>query len=209
MNLRLQLRDLVNRKLLRRHRDIWNHRHALGKWSSMGDLQELARFSVIAGYVQHLKPGGRILELGAGEGHLQRRFDRSRYSLYYATDVSDLAIARGRRFEDEKTRYLVADLNTYVPDTDFDCIVINEAIYYGRSVQAVLDRLAPFLRPGGIFVICINGDARNAPWHDMLDRCSFPLLDRTVVKCTRNVFQISVLGRPEDGTMPVPDGPSS
>jgi len=199
MTLRDRLQDFINRKILRRHRDIWNHRHSLAKWSSMGDVHELARFSVIAGYVQHLKPHGRILELGAGEGHLQQRFDRSKYALYYATDVSDLAIAKGRRFEDAGTRYLVADLNTYVPDTDFDCIIINEAIYYGGSVRQVLDRLAPFLRPGGLFVISVNGDQRNAPWHDMIDRCGYPLLDRTLVKCTRNVFQISVLGRPEGG----------
>jgi len=193
MNLSLRAKDLFNRKILRKGRDRWNHQYTQGRWNTLGDIQELGRFSVIAGYAVHLKPHGKILEIGGGEGHLQQRFDPAKYALYYSTDVSEVAIANAKKFEDAKTKFLVADMNTFVPDTDFDCIIINEAIYYGHSVQKVLDRFAPFLKPDGIFIVSINGDKRNDIWHEMLDQCAYPLLDRTVVQCTRNTFTISVL----------------
>lgn len=186
--------DLIKRKILRKDRDRWNYQYAKGKWTTLGDIQELARFSVIAGYAQYLKPNGRILEIGAGEGYLQQRFDKTKYSLYYSTDVSDVAIETGKIHEDEKTRYLVADMNTYVPDTTFDCIIINEAIYYGHSVEAVLDRFSPFLSSDGIFIVSINADSRNASWHQMMKECKYPKIDRTTVVATRNTFTITVLG---------------
>ncbi|GAB3168204.1 class I SAM-dependent methyltransferase [Telluribacter humicola] len=187
--------DLFKRKVLRKDRDRWNHQYAKGQWTTLGDIKELARFSVIAGYAQYLKPNGRILEIGAGEGYLQQRFDKTRYSLYYSTDVSDVAIEMGKKNEDEKTRYLVADMNTYEPDTTFDCIIINEAIYYARSVEAVLDRFNPYLAEGGIFIVSINGDERNANWHRMMDECTYPKIDGTTVIATRNTFNITVLGK--------------
>jgi SAM-dependent methyltransferase len=193
MSIISKIKDLFNRKILRKDKDRWNYQYNLGRWESLGDINELARFSVIAGYTQFLKPNGKVLEMGAGEGYLQQRFDKSRYSLYYSTDVSDVAIANAKKYEDEKTKYLVADMNNYVPDTDFDCIIINEAIYYGGSVQAVLDRFVKYLRPNGIFIVSINADERNAAWHRMMDECSYPKIDRSVVQCTRNTFHITVL----------------
>ncbi|WP_247233780.1 trans-aconitate 2-methyltransferase [Telluribacter sp. SYSU D00476] len=187
--------DLFKRKILRKDRDRWNHQYAKGQWNSLGDIKELARFSVIAGYAQYLKPNGRILEMGAGEGYLQQRFDKTKYSLYYSTDVSDVAIEMGRKNEDEKTRYLVADMNTYEPDTTFDCIIINEAIYYAPSVEAVLDRFNKYLAAEGIFIVSINGDERNANWHRMMDQCTYPKIDGTTVIATRNTFTITVLGK--------------
>lgn len=193
MNLLSTTTDLINRKVLRRDKDRWNYQYNLGRWESLGDIQELSRFSVIAGYAQHLKPNGKILEIGAGEGYLQQRFDKSKYSLYYSTDVSDVAIANGKKHEDPKTKYLVADMNSYVPDQTFDVIIINEAIYYGDSVDEVLSRFNPYLEEGGIFIVSINGDERNAEWHTMMENSTFSKIDGTIVKTTRNTFYITVL----------------
>ncbi|AEI51184.1 class I SAM-dependent methyltransferase [Runella slithyformis] len=193
MNLLTATVDLFNRKVLRRHKDRWNYQYNLGRWESLGDIHELSRFSVIAGYAQFLKPNGKILEIGAGEGYLQQRFDKSKYSLYYSTDVSDVAINNGKKHEDDKTKYLVADMNTYVPDQKFDLIIINEAIYYGSSVDKVLTRFNPFLAENGLFIVSINGDERNAEWHQMMENSKFPKLDGTKVTTSRNTFYITVL----------------
>ncbi|MFN4145378.1 MAG: class I SAM-dependent methyltransferase [Runella sp.] len=187
------LKDFVNRKILRRDRDRWNYQYNLGRWESLGDINELSRFSVIVGYTQFLKPNAKILEIGAGEGYLQQRFDKTKYSLYYSTDASDVAIANGKKHEDEKTKYLVADMNTYQPDQKFDVIIINEAIYYGGSVDKVLNRFNPYLNPEGIFIVSINGDERNAAWHRMMEQSSFEKLSGTVVQTARNTFYITVL----------------
>jgi 2-polyprenyl-3-methyl-5-hydroxy-6-metoxy-1,4-benzoquinol methylase len=187
--------DIFKRKVLRRDQDRWNHQYSKGQWEGLGDINELGRFSVIVGYAQFLKPNGKILEIGAGEGYLHQRFDKTKYSLYYSTDASDVAVERGKQHEDEKTKYLVADMNTYQPDQIFDCIIINEAIYYGQSVQKVLDHFANYLAPDGIFIVSINGDERNATWHKMMETCTYPKIDRTVTQCTRNTFTITVLSK--------------
>ncbi|MEZ4903623.1 MAG: class I SAM-dependent methyltransferase [Spirosomataceae bacterium] len=185
--------DLINRKVLRRDKDRWNYQYNLGRWESLGDLQELGRFSVIVGYAQFLKPQGSILEIGGGEGYLQQRFDKSKYSLYYCTDVSDVAIARGKKYEDAKTKYFVADMNTYQPDRKFDVIILNEVIYYADSVDKILNRFNPYLEDNGIFIMSINGDKRNAEWHQMMEKSSFTKIDGTIVNTARNTFYITVL----------------
>lgn len=195
MNFISQTTDWFNRKVLRRGKDRWNYQYNLGRWEGLGALEELSRFSVIVGYAQHLKPNGKILEMGAGEGYLQQRFDKSKYSLYYSTDVSDVAIANAKKYEDEKTKHLVADMNTYVPDTKFDVVIINEAIYYAPSVQKVLDRFVPYMEDDAIFIVSINGDERNAAWHKMMDECRNKKIDQTVVKTTRNTFYVSVVAK--------------
>ena len=60
MNLLNTTTDLINRKVLRRDKDRWNYQYNLGRWDGLGDIHELARFSVIVGYAQHLKPNGKI-----------------------------------------------------------------------------------------------------------------------------------------------------
>lgn len=195
MQLLSSIKDIFNRKILRRSQDRWNYQYRQGKWNTLAGIGELGRFSVIVGYAQFLKSNGKILEIGAGEGYLQQRFDKNCYSLYYATDVSDVAVANGKKYEDTKTKYLVADMNTYIPDTDFDCIVFNEVIYYASSVDFILDRFAPFLRPNGIFILSINGDDKNKKWHQMVETSNYPKIDQTTVYCTSNWFCITVLGK--------------
>ncbi|TAG62907.1 MAG: class I SAM-dependent methyltransferase, partial [Runella slithyformis] len=128
-----------------------------------------------------------------GEGYLQQRFDKTKYSLYYSTDASDVAVENGKKYEDEKTKYVIADMNDYAPDQKFDVIIINEAIYYGGSVDKVLGRFNAYLEQGGIFIVSINGDERNADWHRMMEASTFSKIDGTTVVCTRNTFYITVL----------------
>ncbi len=186
-------KDFFNRKILRRDKDRWNHQYQSGRWDSLNDLSELGRFSIIAGYAQHLKPNGKILEIGGGTGLLQQRFDQSKYSLYYSTDVSDLVIANAKKYEDEKTKYLVADMKSYIPDQTFDVIIFNEVVYYGLPLEQTLLHFNPYLTEGGIFIVSINGDERNASWHRMMEESSFPKMDQTVVTTSRNTFHITVL----------------
>ncbi len=195
MNSVEKISDLYKRKILRTDKDRWNYQYNLGRWEGLGAIEELSRFSIIVGYSQHFKPEGKILEYGAGEGYLQQRFDKSKYSLYYSTDVSDVAIANAQKYNDEKTQHLIADMNTYEPGITFDVIIINEAIYYGHSVQAILDRCAKYLKDDGIFIVSINHDDRNAKWHKMMDECTFTKIDKSTVTTARNTFTITVLGK--------------
>src|ERR1700739_5169135 len=60
----------------------WEAQYAAGRWDYLAELSELARFSVLAGYICHLKPGGTVLDTGCGQGVLLRRLPVSSYSRY-------------------------------------------------------------------------------------------------------------------------------
>jgi 2-polyprenyl-3-methyl-5-hydroxy-6-metoxy-1,4-benzoquinol methylase len=96
----------------------------------MRDLDELPRYSIIAGYLQYLKPGGSVLDVGCGEGLLQQRLGLSGYSKYVGIDISETAINEASSRQDEKTSFICADAVTYTPNELFDVIVFNEALYY-------------------------------------------------------------------------------
>ena len=70
--------------------------YARGSWDYLRSLDELARFSVLAGYCHYLKPNGRILEIGCGEGILQERLDPARYARYVGVDISEEAVRRAQ-----------------------------------------------------------------------------------------------------------------
>src|SRR5690348_2798439 len=46
----------------------WEAEYQNGRWEYMKNLEELARYSIIVGYVDYLKKGGAILDVGCGEG---------------------------------------------------------------------------------------------------------------------------------------------
>ena len=71
----------------------WEAQYAAGRWDYLGELSELARFSVLAGYICHLKPGGAVLDTGCGQGVLLRRLPVSSYSRYVGIDISGSAIS--------------------------------------------------------------------------------------------------------------------
>src|SRR6266566_1558759 len=50
--------------------DIWNAQYESGRWTYLGRLSELSRYSVLVGYMVHFKPGGAVLDVGCGEGIL-------------------------------------------------------------------------------------------------------------------------------------------
>ena len=134
---------------MRGGREKMDSDYAHGKWDYLRGIAELGRFSVLVGYCRFLKPGGRILEIGCGEGILQERLDR--YSRYVGVDVSAEAIQRAR--SDEKTAFVCADAAVWKPGETFDLIVFNECLEYFDDPLAVVRHYEPSLAPDGAFLI--------------------------------------------------------
>jgi SAM-dependent methyltransferase len=132
----------------------WNAEYDAGLWAYLGQLPELARFSVLIGYMTHFKPGGSILEIGCGEGVLYERMQAHGYSRYVGVDLSSSAIAKIRA-RDDRSAFFAADAERYIPDTKFDVAVFNEVLYYLHDPQAVVGRYARDLQTGGILLVSI------------------------------------------------------
>lgn len=124
-----------------------------GEWDYLDSLEELSRFSVVAGYCHFLAPRGRILEVGCGAGTLQGRLDPAKYSQYVGIDISAQAVARARSRENVQTTFVAADAATYVPTLSFDVIVFNESLEYFADPTALIGRYDGFLAANGRHIV--------------------------------------------------------
>lgn len=191
------LNSFFQRKVLRTDRSRWNYQYERGSWDGLEKLDELPRFSIIAGLVQFLKPNNpSILEIGCGEGVLAQRIGRNYYSSYIGTDVADTAIQRANdRFGDDKTVFEAVDMNDYQTDQTFDVIIFNESLYYLRPMaEKLVEQYVPMLKPGGILIISLNTGPHadgKAKW-EIIDTL-FDTVDKTLVETAKNGWIVKAL----------------
>jgi 2-polyprenyl-3-methyl-5-hydroxy-6-metoxy-1,4-benzoquinol methylase len=140
----------------------WEAQYAAGRWDFLAQLSELARFSVLAGYICHLKPGGAVLDTGCGQGVLLRRLPVSCYSRYVGIDVSGSAISVAREHGNERSTFLAADCEEYSPAEQFDVIVFNEVLCCLRDPLRTVERYARSLNPGGLLLVSLCTAARGS-----------------------------------------------
>lgn len=140
----------------------WEAQYAAGRWNYLAELSELARFSVLAGYICHLKPGGTVLDTGCGQGVLLRRLPSSCYSRYVGIDVSGSAISMAQAQANERITFLAADCEEYLPAENFDVIVFNEVLCCLRDPLRTVERYARSLNPGGILLVSLCTAARGS-----------------------------------------------
>jgi 2-polyprenyl-3-methyl-5-hydroxy-6-metoxy-1,4-benzoquinol methylase len=140
----------------------WEAQYAAGRWDYLADLSELARFSVLAGYICHLKPGGTVLDTGCGQGVLLRRLPRFCYSRYVGIDLSGSAIAVAREQANEHSTFVVANCEEYSPAEPFDVIVFNEVLCCLRDPLRTVERYAQSLNPDGLLLVSLCTAARGS-----------------------------------------------
>ncbi|MFY9822260.1 MAG: class I SAM-dependent methyltransferase [Thermoanaerobaculia bacterium] len=134
-------------------KEVWEEQYRRGHWELMRGLDEVARYSVIAGYLHRLKPGGSVLDVGSGEGLLLDHLAPYGTSRYHGIDLSEAAIAQAAPRANERATFAAADAETYVPQGRFDAVVFNECVYYFNDPVASVRRYEPYLAEGGCFVV--------------------------------------------------------
>ena len=134
--------------------DEWEKQYRSGKWAGLARIDELARYSTIAGYLHQLRPNGSVLDVGGGEGVLWERFRPLGYSRYVSIDLASAANERLQGANDDRTQFITADASEYVPTEKFDAIVFNEVLYYLKPpLTDLFDRYAQSLSERGIFIV--------------------------------------------------------
>ena len=126
--------------------------YASAEWDYLRNIEEAPRFGIVSAYCRLLASGGSLLEIGCGEGFLLEQLDRSRYRHFTGIDISAVAIERARALEDDRTVFVRAEAESYVPDRTFEVIVLNEVLEYFDEPLELVRRYEPFLAPGGHLV---------------------------------------------------------
>jgi 2-polyprenyl-3-methyl-5-hydroxy-6-metoxy-1,4-benzoquinol methylase len=140
----------------------WEAQYAAGRWDYLAELPELARFSILAGYICHLKRGGTVLDTGCGQGMLLARLPRDGYSRYLGIDVSGSAIAVAQQQQSERSSFLAVDCEEYSPVEQFDVMVFNEVLCCLRDPLRTVERYARSLNPDGLLLVSLCTAARGS-----------------------------------------------
>ena len=132
-------------------KERWEEQYRGGHWELMRSLDELARYSVIAGYVHQLHPGGSVLDVGSGEGLLLDHLKP--VSRYLGVDLSEEAVRQGGHRLGEGASLVAADAESYRPEGLWDTIVFNECVYYFEDPVGTVLRYRDALAEGGTLIV--------------------------------------------------------
>jgi len=156
----------------------WDHEYRTDKWTYLGELRELSRYSVIVGYVRYFRRGGDVLDLGCGEGLLCRSLTSDDCATYVGVDVSRVAIERAQSQADDSRQFVCADIQTFEPARRFDVIVFNEVLYYVSDAVSLLRRYERHLNPDGVLVVSMFDNPQTAAnWAELTH--AYECLDET------------------------------
>jgi SAM-dependent methyltransferase len=175
-------------------KEVWEEQYRAGKWELMRGLDEVARYSVIAGYLHHLKPGGSVLDVGSGEGLLADHLRPFGYSRYRGVDLSEAAIRQAAGREDERTAFAAADAEAYVPAERWDAIVFNECVYYFNDPVGSVRRYESFLEKDGVLIVSTFRSRRSDVIVKRLLE-TWRLLEETAISNRKGTWVVRVMSK--------------
>ncbi len=177
----------------------WEAQYAAGRWDFLAQLSELARFSILAGYICHLKPAGAVLDTGCGQGVLLRRLPSSCFSRYVGIDVSGSAISVAQEQGNERSTFFAADCEEYSPAEHFDVIVFNEVLCCLRDPLRTVERYTRSLSPGGLLLVSLCTAARGSATILRRLKLAYATVDEVrVLHSGRKVSWVCTALRPEE-----------
>jgi 2-polyprenyl-3-methyl-5-hydroxy-6-metoxy-1,4-benzoquinol methylase len=177
----------------------WDREYERGVLDYYGDLRELARYSVLIGYLRARGGAPSVLDVGCGVGLLRERIPAGAVGRFVGTDPSEVAIDRARATH-PGDEFAVTDM----PDASlgpFDVVVCNEMLYYAEDLDALLARLHDLLAPGGWLLSSIVRHPGDVTLHRALDE-RFTQRDAVVVQSQTgpgNAWRLACHERPAGG----------
>jgi len=98
---------------------------------------------------------GDILIMGCGGASILEDLLHEGLKSALGIDISKEAIRLASRFECERVSFQLTDMLTFDSTHSYDIILFSESLNYvpGSQVESYLNRLAGYLKPGGVFVV--------------------------------------------------------
>jgi trans-aconitate methyltransferase len=101
------------------------------------------------------KPGERILDLGAGTGHLTAAIAKAGSTVLGLDSSAEMVSAARRNYP--RIEFVVGDAASFSLPGTFDAIFSNATLHWVPDAEAVARRIAGHLRAGGRFVAEFGG----------------------------------------------------
>jgi 2-polyprenyl-3-methyl-5-hydroxy-6-metoxy-1,4-benzoquinol methylase len=172
----------------------WDARWADPAFYEAYALDELAHYSMLAGYQKALKPGASVLDVGCGDGILRTHLHTDGFGKYVGIDFPE-AIARAARRTDARTTFAASDMRQFVPAERFDVIVFNESLYYVDAPLDELRRYASFLAADGVFLVSMHRKPKSEKiWAHIATE--FLMIDRVTIGNAQGIEWILGAFRP-------------
>lgn len=104
-------------------------------------------------FVERLRPGETVLDLGCGNGALSRDMAQRAGARVLGIDIEEGNIARARkRHAHPRVEYLVGDALRELPGRRFDTVVLSNVLEHLPGREEFLRRLAQTLGPGRLLI---------------------------------------------------------
>jgi SAM-dependent methyltransferase len=148
----VKIRDVFWR-LVGRSVEDWDAHYESGDDVKRIDAAEEPRYAAISELTAKVAAVPSVLDLGCGSGLLYASLRDRQIHDYTGVDLSASAITLARRFADDRTKFVAADIRVWNPPNGYDAIVFNEVLYYLEDPLHVVKRYLPALRPGGALLV--------------------------------------------------------
>jgi len=164
MNLKVKARNVLRGLRLRWgtaeiKRKIWDVEYAGGRWTHCEHSPDAPVYRFVETYCRN----GSILDLGCGSGNTGNELQVTNYQTYTGVDVSEVAVEKAAKRSASngrgaKNRYLVSDIESFMPPEKYDVILFRESLYYVPllRVKTTLERYLKYLTDTGVFVVNIS-----------------------------------------------------
>lgn len=131
----------------------WENEYSAHLWDCLRNEEERPRYSVVLGFCMFACRNKRVLDAGCGNAILLDYLKSCGYENYLGIDISEAAIKDNQVKADDRTRFIAANIEEYIPPGKFDCIVFNECLYYLSDPLAVLQKYRAVLAKDGIMIV--------------------------------------------------------
>lgn len=175
----------------------FNNEYDSGGWGFLDSLDELARYSIITGYIGFLKEEAPvILDVGCGTGILRSRLGGIPLLSYDGIDFSEAAVRQAQGLADNETRFLVTTPREFEADRRYDFIVFNEYLYYDEAYLETVRHLSQFLTDDGHLIVSMYATNENMQIFQALDKVC-DQVDQTKIGNTKGMLWLVQLLRPK------------
>jgi len=173
---------------------VWEQQFTSGYWDYLYSDDEKGHYLTICELYKRFKPGGKILDVGCGQGVLYYYISENVKSDvdYFGLDISLEAVKIAQqRFGSEK--FMQLDFDRAKVKNKYDVIIFNETLYYfEQPIQIIEQSIFLNLNSNGYFIVSMfDLHANTKIWEELHNNYKF-LETKTVMNSKGQKWRVCI-----------------